>query len=428
MFKDRRLLLIFAIAVIDVVVAGALGALLIKFVADLPAKAIWLTGGTALMLAVQLAFSPAVGLLSDKVGRRPVAIAATIVSLLSSFLLLPVQAWGYVANRVSKGGTNGLYAVLRSSMADITQGEDLVKYSGMLSFIVGGGAFIGPMFGALLLLSLNEARHDALPLIIMILSLGGLNIVLALFFKETNDKPREKVEFKELRDKALSSLKIKTIWDQLSESDKKVPGIKPIFILNMLATLGFGYYAFFVAFLTQSDLGMEPLDTAYFFLYFGGLAFLANIVFFRYIVSHVNKRKTIIGIILLSIVLQTGYCFSESSVTLLYVVAGIDALTVSLIGGLIGGILSEVTQDGGGQGEVFGNIQALGGLASFVTALVNSLLSGVSMKAPFIFCALSSVVVVWWTLRLPEEARKYTDKTVMQRKEEEQPEAKPASA
>ena len=426
MFKDRRLVLIFAIALIDVVAAGALGALLIKFVGDLPAKSVWLTGGTALMLAVQLAFSPAIGHWSDKVGRRPAAIATTLVSMLSSFLLLPVQAWGYVANRVSKGATNGLYAVMRSSVSDLTKGEEFIKYSGLLSFIVGGGAFIGPMFGAILLIALNEARHDALPLVIMILCLGGVNIVLALLFKETNEKPKEKVKFSELKEKALSALKVKTLWDQLARSDEEVPGIKPIFILNLLATLCFGYYTFFVAFLTQSDLAMEPLDTAYFFLYFGGLAFLANIVFFRYIVSHINKRKTIIAFVLLSIVLQVGYCFSESSITLLYVVAGVDALTLSLVGGLIGGILSEATQAGGGQGESFGNIQALGGLASFVTALVNTLLSGVNMKAPFIFCALAAVVVLWWTLRLPEEARQYTDKNAEER--EEAQEAKPAEA
>ncbi|MBD2756459.1 MFS transporter [Spirosoma validum] len=428
MFNDRRLLLIFVMALVDVVAAGALGALLNKFVIDLPAKPVLLTGGTALMLAIQLGFSPAIGHWSDKIGRRPAVIATTIFSLLSSLFLLPVQAWGYVANRVSKGATNGLYAVLRSSVADLTKGEELVKYSGLLSFIVGGGAFLGPMVGALLLIPLHEARHDALPLVILMLALCGLNIVLALFYKETNDKPKEKVTFSELKDKAISAFKIRAAWSQLSKADEKVPGSKSIFILNMLATLGFGYYAFFVAFLTQSDLAMEPLDTAYFFLYFGGLACLANIVFFRYIVSHVNKRKTVIAIVLLSILVQIGYCFSESSVTLLYVVAGVDALTVSIIGGLIGGMLTNVTQAGGGQGEQFGTIQGLGGLASFVTALVNTLLSGVSMKAPFIFCALSSVVVVWWTLRLPEEARKYTDRTAAERKQDEAAEAKPASA
>lgn len=418
--KDRRLILIFAIVFVDVIAANGLGALLTNYVVALPAKAVWLTGGTALMLGVQLALSPAIGHWSDKIGRRPVAIGAAIASLLSSFLLLPVQAWGYVANRVSKGGTNGLYAVMRSSVADITEGEDLIRYSGILSFMVGAGAVLGPMITAVLLLVSNEARIDPVPTVIMLIALGVVNVGLALLLKETNDNPKEKVEFSELKEKALNALKVTTLWQQLSEVDKEVPGIKPLFILNMLATLGFGYYAFFVAFLTQSDLNMGPLDVAYFFIYFGVLASLANLIFFRYIVTHVNKRKVVIGITLLSIGLQIGYMFSESSVTLLYIVAGVDAITVSLIGGLIGGILTVVTKEGGGQGEMFGNIQALGGLASFATALVNSLLSGVSMIAPFIFCAISSVVVVWWAMRLPDEAKKYSDRIEAEQPEEDE--------
>lgn len=420
MMKDRRLILIFSIVFIDVIAANGLGALVTNYVVALPAKAIWLTGGTALMLGIQLALSPAIGHWSDKVGRRPLAIGTTIASLLSSFLLLPVQTWGYVANRVSKGGTNGLYSVMRSSVADITEGDELIKQSGILSFMAGAGSVVGPMVTAVLLIVSAEARIDPVPTVILLIALGVLNVGLALLFTETNDKPKESVKVGELAKKALNALKVTTLWQQLTEADKDVPGIKPLFILNMLATLGFGYYAFFVAFLTQSDLNMGPLDVAYFFLYFGGLASLANLIFFRYIVTHVNKRKVVIGITLLSIGLQIGYMFSDSSVTLLYIVAGVDAITVSLIGGLIGGILTVVTKEGGGQGEMFGNIQALGGLASFGTALVNSLLSGVSIIAPFIFCALSSVAVVWWAMRLPDEARKYSDRIEAEQPEEDE--------
>ena len=417
--KDRRLLLIFAIAFIDVIAANGIGVLVTKYVVGLPAKPIWLTGGTAIMLSIQLALSPAIGHWSDKVGRRPVAIGTAIASFLSSFLLLPIQTWGYVANRVSKGGTNGLQVVMRSAVADITDGKDLVRYSGILGFLVGTATIIGPMVTAVLLIVVDEARIDPLPTVGFLIALGAVNIGLALAFKETSNKPKEAVAFVELKEKAVNALKVTTLWKQLSESDKQVPGIKALFILNMLATLAIGYYAFFIAFLTQSDLNMEPLDVAYFFLYFGGLASLSNLIFFRYIVTHVNKRKVIIGIMLLSVGLQIGYMFSESSVTLLYVVAGVDAIAISLLGGLIGGILSVVTKESGGQGEVFGNIQALGGLASFGTALVNSLLAGVSTMAPFIFCAVSAVAVIWWAMRLSDDAKTYSDRIESERPEED---------
>ena len=408
MLKKHPLVLIFAITLIDIIAGNGLGALISDYLINLPAKPILLTAGTALMLAVQLAFSPAIGYWSDQRGRRPAAIATTIASLFSTLFLLPIQTWGYITNRIFKGGTNGLYSVMRSSVADLTQKDELLKYSGIISFIIGAGPIIGPMGASWLILVYSGGRISPLPTVLLFLAIGALNIILAFLFKETNDK-KEDVAFKQLAQKSANALQISALWQQLTEADKQLAGLKSVFILNMLATLGIGYYTFFVAFLTQSHLLMTPRETAWFFLYFGSLGLLANVIFFTYIAQRVNKRKVMLGLALLSIVLQILYCFSESSVTLLYAVAGIDALTVSLLIGLIGSVLSSMIKEGGGQGEMFGAIQALGGLASFVSALVNSLLAGVSMKAPFIFCALGMTAVALWTMRLPDEAKKYTD-------------------
>lgn len=409
MLKKHPLLLVFAITLLDIIAGNGLGALIADYVINLPNKPILLTAGTAVMLAIQLAFSPAIGQWSDKRGRRPAAIATSIASLLSTLLLLPLQTWGYVANRCFKGATNGLYSVMRSSVADLTKKDELLKYAGILSFIIGAGPVIGPMGAGWLMLVYSGGRISPLPTVILLLALGIISIGLTFLFKETNPK-KEPVEVKELAQKAASSLKIVSLWGQLTDADKELPGLKSVFILNMIATLGMGYYTYFVAFMTESDLMMTPRETARFFLCFGGIALVANIVFFTFIAHRVNKRKVILFLALLSVGLQVLYAFSESSVTLFYVVAGVDALTVSIMTGLTGSLLSIMIKEGGGQGEMFGNIQALGGLASFVSALVNSLLSGVSTIAPFIFCALGMTAVVIWAMRLPEEAKKFTDR------------------
>ncbi|GAB3694788.1 MFS transporter [Spirosoma flavus] len=422
MSKGFSLLLIFAITLFDIIAANGLGALIADYVRDLPAQPVLLTAGTALMLGIQLAFAPAIGQWSDKRGRRPAAIATTIASWFTTLLLLPVQTWGYVANRCLKGATNGLYSVMRSSMADLAEKDELLRYSGILSFIVGAGPIIGPMGAGVLLLMTDTGQITPLRTVILLLILGLLSIGMALLFKETNPK-KEPVEVKELAQKSLNSLKIVSLWQQLADAEKELPGIKPVFIMNMLATLGMGYYSFFVAFLTDSYLTMTPRETARFFLFFGGLALIANIVFFTFIAHRVNKRKVILFLALLSVVLQGFYIFSDKSETLLYVVAGVDALTVSLMTGVTGSLLSIMIKEGGSQGEMFGNIQALGGLASFVSALVNSLLSGISTMAPFIFCALSMIAVFVWTNRLPKEAQKFTD-----RKSANDSEAEPAKS
>jgi DHA1 family tetracycline resistance protein-like MFS transporter len=402
--------LILSIVLLDSIVANGLGAMMAQYLANLPNKPILLTGSTAVMLAIQLAMSPAIGSWSDKAGRRPAVIATTIASLITSLFLLPIVPWTYLINRSAKGATNGLYAVLRSSVADITEREALVTYSGMLQFLIGAGGIVGPAFTGILLLTDATARIDVKLTVWLLLAVGVINVGLALCFRETNDKEREPFGIKDLAHKALDALKVKTLWQQLNTSEEQVPGIKPLFILNMLATLSFGYYAFFIAFLTESQLSMSPRDTAYFFIYFGSLAMLSNGIFFRYIVNRVNKRRVFIIALLVGIGAQLGYAFAEKSLLLLYVTAGVDAISMSLLGGLIGGILSEVAKQGQNQGETFGGFQALGGLASFVAALANTLLSGVSMMAPFMFCILASLVTLWWLFRLPKEALRFIDR------------------
>lgn len=408
MLKKHPLGIIFAIALLDVIAANGLGPLLTNYLLNLPAQAVMLTAGTALMLSIQLAFSPAIGYWSDKRGRRPATIATTIASTLTTLLLIPVQTWGYIANRCFKGATNGLYSVMRSSVADLTEKDELLKYAGLMSFIVGSGTILGPMCAGWLMLVFSEARLSPLPIVTLLIALGVVNIGLAFLFKETNPK-QEPVEFKEIAQKGGNALKVVSLWKQLADADEEMPGLKPLFLLNILATLGMGYYAFFVAFLTKSSLLMTPRETVQFFIYFGGLAVAANLIFFTYIARRVNKRKVILFLASLSVVLQILYAFSESSVTLLYVVAGVDAITVSILTGITGSLLSVMIKEGNSQGEMFGNIQGLGGMATFATAVVNSLLSGVSMKAPFFFGALSMAAVVIWTLRLPKASRQYTD-------------------
>ncbi|HEX9958489.1 MAG TPA: MFS transporter, partial [Fibrella sp.] len=89
MFKNPRVGLIYAMTLIDGVVAGGMGPLFNKYTADLPAKQVWVMAGTALLLGLQLVIAPVLGTLSDKIGRRPVLIGTAIGSFLASFLLFP---------------------------------------------------------------------------------------------------------------------------------------------------------------------------------------------------------------------------------------------------------------------------------------------------------------------------------------------------
>jgi MFS family permease len=406
MFKDRRLWLIYAILLLDSIGAGCLAPMLSEYIGDMPGKTFWLTGGTALMLAAQLATAPVWGYFSDKAGRRKPLQMAVMGSFLTSLILLPMQGWAFVVNRAVKGCTNGLYSILRSAATDITAKEDLIQVTGFFSFLSAFGGVFGPMIGGILVLSVPAARQSPQPLVWLGIGLVAMGLLLTQFaFNETCEDEPEDVEVQKLKEKSIDALKVTKLWESLNEQDSKVKGLKAVFILNLLGILSFGYYAFFIAFLTQSDLKMKPEDLSRFFIFYGTLALIANLLYFRFLADVVNKRAWLLGLTLLGVVITVGYAFAGSSLPVLYAVAGLDAVSLSLVGGLTGGLLSELVAEGSDQGEAFGGFQALGSIASFATVLVNSLLSLVSLQAPFFFSALGLAALAWFTFRLPDEAR-----------------------
>lgn len=408
MFKNKQLWLIYAIVLVDLIVANGLGPLVAKYVEELPAKAVFITGGTAIALAAQLAISPPMGDYSDKRGRKPVALLTAFVSLGASLLLLPVKAWTYIANRVTEGTTNGMYAVMRSAVTDISEKEEVQRTSGILSFILPAGAILGPMITAGLIITMPDARDDPKPVVFFMIGMAVLNVILVFLFKETKEEKQD-ISKGELKEKAVNALKIGVLWKQLDELNEQLPGIKPLFVLNIVGGLATGYYNYFVAFLTQSKLKLEPLQTSYFFVFYGLLTILANFIFFKYILGRVNKRIAILVLAGLGVATQIAFAFSEESETMLYIVAGVDALTVTLLGGIIGGVLTKMVNESEGQGETFGNVQGLSAVASFATAVVNSGLAGISSKAPFFWFAACMAAVLILCLRLPAESRKVTD-------------------
>lgn len=408
MFKNKQLWLIYAIILIDLVVANGLGPLVAKYVEDLPAKAVFITGGTAIALGVQLAIAPVMGEYSDKRGRRPVVLFTAFISFLASLLLLPVKAWTYITNRVAEGSTNGMYSVLKSAVTDLTPKEEMMRTTGIITFILAAGSVLGPTVTAGLLIALPNARNDPQPVVLFMIALALLNIILAFLFRETQEK-KEPVEPDKLKEKAVSSLKVTALWKKLDKVNEQIPGFKPIFMLSLLGSLGTGYFNYFVAFLTQSKLKLEPLQTAYFFIFYGLLSLAANFTFFTFLVQRINKRITLLILAVVGVATQVLFGFSEQSETMLYIVAGVDALTVTLIGGLVGGLLSKMINESDGQGELFGDVQGLAGIASFATAVVNSGLAGISPKAPFFWFAACMAALAVLCLRLPDEARKVTD-------------------
>jgi MFS transporter, DHA1 family, tetracycline resistance protein len=99
----------------------------------------------------QFLFSPVLGNLSDKIGRRPVLLA-TIGGFAIDFAILaiaPTLVWVFVIRFVS-GVFGASNAPAQSVIADVTPPEHRARYFGYISAAFGAGFVLGPAIGGLL--------------------------------------------------------------------------------------------------------------------------------------------------------------------------------------------------------------------------------------------------------------------------------------
>ncbi|WP_400191841.1 MFS transporter [Hymenobacter sp. B81] len=390
----RRLRLIYAVIFVDVVAGAALGPILPEYVRGKAYPQLWLTLGTGIFLGIQLVAAPLLGKLSDGYGRRPVFILSAAGTFLANCLLLPVRTGLYLANRVSDGFTNGMYAAARSAITDLSPPERVFKNLGIEGAIISLGFVLGPMCSGLLLTfyRIPEGRQAAYVAGFAV-ALAALNIGLSLALRETH-AGRRGVSSAALRAALLEAVNVHLIWQRLQAKNQAHPGLLRLVLTQALFTLSIGYYFYFVPFASLSALRMDARAISYFFMAFGTASIAINYLFYTYVADRINQRRAIFWLALLGVPVLVAYGLVGSSQVALYVIVAFDCLTLSLIQGLLEGLLAQRTTEAD-RGEIFGLNQAVQGLASFAGTLVFGLLSVVDLRLPWAWFALCLAGVAW---------------------------------
>ncbi|MFN0049148.1 MAG: MFS transporter [Cytophagales bacterium] len=400
MFKNKRLLLVYLIVLVDVIAGSAIWPAFPAFVSGLEKPQIWLAIGTALFLGIQLSTAPLLGKLSDNVGRKPVFIISAIGTFFSLLLLSPIKAWSYFANRTADGFTNGVYAAVRSAVTDISDEKDIMENVGMEGTIVAVGFVIGPMLAGLLLSVTNATGEAAtFSLICMGLIVSAINVVLCLFFKETL-KNKTSLTSSEVLKQMREALDITQLWNKLLLKDKASPGLLKVVILQLFLTLSLGYYSYFITYLSFGALHLSVRDISYFFIYFGTLSIFTYYFFYTYIVNKIHHQSFIICMAVMGIATHVAYANTGTSLLAMYVIVTLDTITISLLPGVLDGLVAQFSEDED-RGELFGITQALNGVASLATTVVFGVVSVWSLEMPFYWFAICLVPLV--VLRISKE-------------------------
>ena len=100
---------------------------------------------------MQLIFTPILGRLSDKYGRRPILFISLLGTSLGFLILgFATTVWMLFVGRIIDGITGGNISTAQAYIADITTPENRAKGMGMVGAAFGLGFIFGPAIGGVL--------------------------------------------------------------------------------------------------------------------------------------------------------------------------------------------------------------------------------------------------------------------------------------
>jgi DHA1 family tetracycline resistance protein-like MFS transporter len=210
----------------------------------------WLSTGFSLM---QLGFAPVWGVLSDRIGRRPVlllSIAMTAVAFLG-YGLAPTFAW-LLVSRLFAGAATANIAIAQAYVADVTTPEGRAKGMGVIGAAFGLGFVFGPAIGGWLSgYSLAWPGFAAA-------ALSAVNLVAAwILLPEPAARSQAGAELKH---------RLGALVEALTR-----PGIRRLLVVFFLITLAFSAMEATYAFLAQAYYGLDNRGVVFSFLVIGVL-------------------------------------------------------------------------------------------------------------------------------------------------------------
>ena len=227
--------------------------------------------------AMQFLFAPLWGMLSDRIGRRPVLLVGLAGSTLFYGLFALVTQWGnsgpifglspliwLFITRIGAGIAGATIPTAQAYIADSTDAKTRGKGMAIIGAAFGIGFTFGPLLGSLFVPnSLNAAPSAAPGYVAAVLS--GLAFLFGLTSLPESLKPESAA-----RAATHGWLKLGSMFRVLSH-----PSLGPIIFSVFLTTFAFGQFETTLAMLTKR-LGVTDRGNFYVFAYIGLILTLAQ--------------------------------------------------------------------------------------------------------------------------------------------------------
>ena len=376
--------MVWATVAMDMVGFGIILPVLPLYAEDFGASPAMAAAVIAVFSAAQMVAAPLWGRLSDRIGRKPVLIAALIGSSIGSLVTgLAGVLWVLFLGRVLDGASGSSYAVGQAAVADLAQPEDRPRLLGLLAAAFGVGFVAGPLIGSIAALGGRE-----LPFFVAAALAAG-NAIVALVRLPSGRSAGRSAGMPAGQSAGLGPKPGRlALWGAAG------PAVRRLAVLSLVAMVGFAGFEATFAMLVEHRFPDVGDPTIYgLFALIGLLMVLVQTRIVGPVNARLGTRST----------LRTALSLVAAGMVVLAMGGGWAGLAVAIVllvvgQGVFGPTLSNATVEtvgADGRGSALGLQQSAGAFGRILGPLLAGVLFGrVAVGAPYLVAAALAVAAL----------------------------------
>jgi len=330
------------------------------------------TALSASYAAASFVAAPALGVLSDRFGRKPVLIVSLLGSVAGYVVFGLADAfWILVVGRLIDGFTAGNFSAVLAAVGDSIRPDDRARIFGYVGATAGAGLIAGPAIGgAIAPLGLAAPVYFAAAVTCANAIFG------AIFMRETR-----------ARDAAAEPLAIQRL-NPIAQLGGllRITELRPLLVVSMLFAAAIAMMSALVAVFAKDTLGWSVAEVSIVFVLVGGCDIVVQGLLLGRLLRWLGERRAGVFGLGLAVLGLFGMASVRVVASALALVLGVAAFAIGegIFTACLGSAISN-TASSEQQGRVQGGSQSLQSAMQIVAPVIGGLLySRIDAAAPYV--------------------------------------------
>lgn len=344
--------------------------------------ALWGGFATFIYAIMQFVFSPIIGGLSDRFGRRPVLLISLAAFTVDMIILgLATSLWMFMVARTLAGIFASTFSTANAYIADVTPAEKRGQRFAILGAAFGAGFVFGPAIGGLL------GDIDPRAPFYAAAGLAAINGLFGFFAVPESLPESRRRAFSWRRANPFGTLAVLF----------RTPGIGMLIVVFFFATLSTWVYPTVWAYVAIAKFGWSESQIGWSIAYYGVIAFLSQALVVQYLLPKIGVVRAIWLAFLAEAISLVGIGFATNGL-ILYAMITLALISSMEEPALRQTLSARVADDA--QGELQGGLSSLTGIAMILAPLIyNGLLTRFTgEEAPIDFAGMPFIAAAGFTV------------------------------